>query len=146
MATDSSIFVRGATSAPVRPPVAGHLRSEVPLAVAACPRCGLRGGQHADAAECIDSLRDLVARLEFKVEQRAGKPAPLSQPSHRGGRRERKDQRTVMLDGERLCLTEAARRLGLAASALHWRIFRRTGDAAYQNVDVRAIGADVARR
>jgi hypothetical protein len=108
-----------------------------------CPRCGLRGARHADAEECIDALRDHIARLSFKIEQRADKP---SQPTRRGGRRERKDNRFVLLDGERLTLAEAGRRLGLTASSLHFRILRRTKDAEYREVDLRAIGADVPRR
>jgi len=52
----------------------------------------------------------------------------------------------VILDGERLCLTAAARRLGLTAAALHWRILRRTKNPEYSDADVRAVGADVPRR
>jgi hypothetical protein len=48
----------------------------------------------------------------------------------------------VILDGERICLTEVARRLHLAPSALHFRILRRTGDPAHYDVDVRAIGVE----
>ena len=33
-----------------------------------CPRCGLRCGRqpHGDYRACIDALRDLVARLQFR--------------------------------------------------------------------------------
>jgi hypothetical protein len=29
-----------------------------------CQRCGLRVGQHRDAAQCISALRELIAQLE----------------------------------------------------------------------------------
>ena len=103
-----------------------------------CSRCGMPGeGQHetpggrpCHGCQCVESLRATIAKLEFRLEKAVQKPVQPEQPDHRGGRRERKDQRMVVLDGERLCLTEAARRLGLSASTLHFRIFRRTGDTA----------------
>ena len=59
-----------------------------------------------------------------------------------GGRRQRKDNRFVLLDGERLCLKDAARRLSVSMVALHFRLVNRTGDANYGCVDVREVGAD----
>jgi hypothetical protein len=37
---------------------------------AMCARCGLTG-VHADARDCIDALRDLVAVLQFKTKAKA---------------------------------------------------------------------------
>jgi hypothetical protein len=101
-------------------------------------------------------LRARIAELEFRLERAAQKrqtpaaPAldgpPEQQPQEmerRGGRRNRPDARMVILDGEHLCLTEAARRLCISPSALHFRIVNRTGgDAGYSDVDLRTIGAD----
>jgi hypothetical protein len=50
----------------------------------------------------------------------------------------------VLLDGQRLCLSDAARALNLTPSTLHFRLVARTHDANYMDVDVRAVGADVA--
>jgi len=122
-------------------PMAGSIPQQATEPVS-CPRCGMRGDRHADAEECIDALRDHIARLSFKIEQRADKP---SQPTRRGGRRERKDNRFVLLDGDRLCLADAARRLGLSISSLHFRILRRTGTSDYGEVDLRAIRVEVKR-
>jgi len=60
-----------------------------------------------------------------------------------GDGRCRANSRVVILDGKRLCLTEAARALGISASALHFRITNRTGASDYGEVDIRAVGADV---
>lgn len=118
------------------------ISSEQTAAPAVCPRCGLRGGRHETASECIDQLRDWIARLQFRKEARATKSA---QTSSRGGRRDRHDARMVILDDERLCITEAARRLGISTSALHFRLVNRCGPD-YQEPDVRGVGADHARQ
>jgi hypothetical protein len=47
----------------------------------------------------------------------------------------------VILDARRLCLSDAARELGITASALHYRLIR-TGKKDYLDVDVRVVGAD----
>ena len=106
-----------------------------------CPRCHTLG-RHATLVDCIaalirvnDQLRDQVARLEFRVESRG-------QHAGHGGRRDRHDHRWVVLDGQRVCLSDAARELGLSASALHGRLVRRTGRRDYQDVDVRLLGVD----
>lgn len=105
-----------------------------------CRWCGLRVvGRHASPMECIDALRSRIADLEFGQEQRQ-KPNDRG-PSNRGGRRDRSDARMVVLDGRRVCLTEAARLIGISASALHFRILRRVRDPHYQDVDLRACGA-----
>ena len=110
-------------------------------APALCARCGLPG-PHSDALECIDALRDRLADLEFQIDgRRSG-----ADTARRGGRRERKDARMVILDGRRLCLTEAARELGISAVALHFRLVNRTGTADYREIDIRVVGADRPRR
>ena len=105
-----------------------------------CPRCGFRGDRHPTAGDCIDALREHIALLQFRLERRA-----QGAPSVHVGPRKRKDNRYVLLDGESLCLTEAARRLGLSTAALHFRLVARTGTREYAGIDVRAIGADVPR-
>ncbi|MGO9008591.1 MAG: hypothetical protein ACLQPN_00695 [Bryobacteraceae bacterium] len=118
-----------------------------------CSRCGLRvDGQHETPGDwacrgcpCVAALRSRIAELEFRLERTAQKRNGPTQPEQRGGRRERKDQRVVVLDGERVCLTDAARRLGISPSALHFRIVNRTGGTEYGLVDLRSIGADVVR-
>lgn len=40
-----------------------------------CPRCGLRA-RHVSWSECIDALRDMIAKLEIRIVQlRSEKPA-----------------------------------------------------------------------
>lgn len=100
-----------------------------------CSRCGIcKDGQHRTPQECIDLAWNRLAELEIRYEGVATTPA--------GGRRIRKDNRYVILDGRRLCLSDAARELGITASALHYRLVVRTGKKDYLNVDVRAVGAD----
>lgn len=98
-----------------------------------CVRCGT-AGPHARTADCIDALRDLTASVSIRAPQRTS-----TRRSNRGGRRDRRDNRFVVLNGERLNLTEAALRLGLSASALHWRIVSRVGDPDYRETDLDAI-------
>ena len=108
-----------------------------------CRRCGLRATEaHVDVDECIDGLRDHIARLQFRAERKIDQPGV---PSRRGGWRQRADNRFVLLDGERLVLAEAAHRLGLSTSALHWRLVGRCGKD-YREPDVRGVGADKVRR
>lgn len=117
-----------------------------------CSRCGVHGegehpapgGRRCSGCECVDALRAMIADLEFRLEKMMDKPAPKA--SNRGGRRNRRDARFVVLDGERLCLTDAARALGLSPSTLHLRIVARTHDPDYRDVDVRAVRADQAAR
>lgn len=126
--------------------VPGKRMSE-PGATLVCRRCGIpTADPHSDSNECIDALRGVIARLEFHAETRAERsaaPKPGAKP--RGGVRDRHDARMVVLDGERVTLTEGARRLGLSASALHFRILRRTCDPKYSEIDLRSVGADVPR-
>jgi hypothetical protein len=102
-------------------------------------------GRHASPLECIDALRDRIAEMELRRERRPSKSDATPQGTERrGGFRQRPDARMVILDGERLTLTEGARRLGLTGSTLHFRIVNRTGTTDYGEVDIRAIRADVA--
>ena len=118
-----------------------------------CRRCGVRGeGQHGTPGDrwcrgcpCIDAMRARIADLEFRLERVAAKPIRPEQPERRGGRRNRRDTRFVVLDGQRLCLADAARALGVTTSTLHFRLVNRVHDKNYQEVDVRAVGADVAK-
>jgi hypothetical protein len=104
------------------------------------------GGRPCQGCQCVESLRATIAKLEFRLEKALQKAVQSAQPSRRGGRRDRRDTRWVILDGDRVSLTEAARRLDLSTSALHWRVVRRTGDPAYHDVDVRAVHADQPAR
>jgi hypothetical protein len=53
----------------------------------------------------------------------------------------------VRLDGQHMLLEVAAARLGISASALYFRIRKRTRNNHYTvEVDIRAIGADVSQR
>ncbi len=110
-----------------------------------CPRCGMKGA-HRDAMQCIDALRDHIAALEWRRDEtpRRGTAqcaqAAAAQP--RGGRVARSDNRWVVLDGQRMILTDAARELGISNVALHFRLVNRTGGNDYDGVDVRAVGAD----
>ncbi len=105
-----------------------------------CPRCGMRG-THADHDECIDALRDHIAILSFRGETSPGDPGKECSP--RGGRVTRSDHGWVVLDGQRMILTDAARRLGISNVALHFRLVNRTGTKDYSGTDVRAVGADM---
>ncbi|MGE5647384.1 MAG: hypothetical protein ACM336_16500 [Acidobacteriota bacterium] len=119
-----------------------------------CARCGLPG-PHATPAECIDALRDRIADLEFRIDSRRSSK-PCASAARAGGRQAQIpvrpptstwfDRRMVMLDRERLSLTDAARRLGISPDALHFRLLNRTGTADYRDVDVRVVGADRAKR
>jgi hypothetical protein len=111
-----------------------------------CPRCGLRG-LHASADDCIDALRSKIAEMEFAKDaaREARGPRP-GRPSKRGGLRNRKDGRTVILDGDQVSLAEAARRLGMHAGTLYHQIARSTGNPKAQDVDLGSIGVDVAAR
>jgi hypothetical protein len=111
-----------------------------------CQRCGVRSGErHRGEMGCIEALREVIAGLQLRSMAQAPAENTLQKgkPSRRGGFRVRKDARMVMLGGERISLTEAARRLGITASTLHWRIVNRTRTSDYVDVDIRAIGADI---
>jgi hypothetical protein len=105
-----------------------------------CPRCGMQG-QHANPFACIDALRDRLAVLSF--EREGARNAAPGHKETRGGRHPRHDNKFLILDGQQLCLSEAARRLDLSPSALHFRMLARTGTREYSGTDVRAVRADV---
>jgi hypothetical protein len=135
--------------------MAGVVQKDAGVGALACRRCGLDGeGEHTAPGDrqcrgcgCIDRLRAMVADLEFRIERMARKAAkqPTQKVERRGGRRDRSDTRFVVLDGQRLCLADAARALGVTTSTLHFRLVNRVQDKNYQEVDVRAVGADVAK-
>ncbi len=109
-----------------------------------CPRCRLPG-RHAGPDECIEALRDRIACLQFHKEAVHEKVAADGVAAERrGGRRERRDNRFVLLGGERVTLTEAGRRLNISPGALVSRIRNRIGDADYSGIDLDVIGADRA--
>jgi len=128
-------------------------------------------GQHANALVCIGVLRDQLAVLSFKREpaRKRGDDAIASchraqqkvddafhraaitfshQPDQkRGLQKTLPYKRIVRLDGERMRMDVAATRLGLSPIALYCRIRQRTGNNhCTEEVDVRAIGADVSQR
>jgi len=70
---------------------------------------------------------------------------PVPAPGCRGGRRPRRDNKLLVLDGQEVCLAEAARRLQISAAALHCRLIARTGSRDYAGTDVRGVCADVKR-
>ena len=127
-------------------------------------------GQHANALVCIDVLRDQLAVLSFKREtaRERGDDAIASchraqgkvddafrraaiafsiQPEQKRLQKTLPYKRIVRLDGERMRLDMAATRLGLSPIALYCRIRQRIGNNQNtEEVDVRAIGADVSQR
>lgn len=90
--------------------------------------------------ECIDELRNQIAVLTLRGTK--GPQRVPGTPERRGGRRVRSDNRLVILDGQKMCVAEAARRLGITHSALNWRLVNRVGERNYGCVDVRQVGAD----
>lgn len=89
--------------------------------------------------DCINALRDQIAVLSFRRETKRGVSANAWRP---GGRFPRSDNRWVVLDGQRMILTDAARKLGISNVALHFRLVNRTGGKDYDGVDIRAVRAD----
>jgi hypothetical protein len=117
-----------------------------------CPRCGVESkGPHQNWAACVDALRSVIGDMQIKIdgleEKLARSKSNASEPAN-PARREPKDARfhqIVVLDGEVLRLDVAAVRLGLTPMALYFRIRKRIGKFTDQ-VDIRAIGADVSQR
>ena len=128
-------------------------------------------GLHANALVCIDVLRDQLAALSFKRETARERGDDAIASCHRAQRKvddafrraviassHQPDQkrslqktlpykRIVRLDGERMRLDVAATRLRISPIALYCRIRQRTGNNQNtEEVDVRAIGADVSQR
>lgn len=107
-----------------------------------CSRCQMRG-RHASELECIDALRDELGRLEL-AEERLCEKLAIRPP--RAKRQPPRSARWVILDGERLTLTSAAHRLGIDPSTLHRRLRDCTQEPSARDIDIRAVGADVAKR
>jgi hypothetical protein len=118
-----------------------------------CESCGVREkGSHHTKEDCINALRDVIAEMEDRldalraiIERFRLLEVPELPPGSRGGWRDRPDNRMVILDGDRISLTDAARRLGMSVWALHQRIVRRTRDPHYGEIDLRATEVDVRR-
>jgi hypothetical protein len=104
-----------------------------------CTMCGVRqSGQHRTPLECIIALREVIAGYEFRTDQ-------LLEKNLDRGRMKRSNNRFVILNGERMCLSDAARELRMTVKALRHRIHRRIG-AVVETVDLRAIDIDADKR
>ena len=98
-----------------------------------CTVCGVRQcGQHLNLYECITALREVIAMLQLRIEQ-------LLETNLEHGTVNRSNNRFVLLNGERMCLSDAARKLNLSLDALRWRIKTRLGEIT-DTVDLREIG------
>jgi len=94
------------------------------------------GTPHSNAGDCIATLRDRIADLEFRVEQLV---------NHRPTTRRVKPPKynmIVVLDGERVPLAEAAGRLGITPKVLYERIYTRLSRNRTRR-GVRVAGADL---
>jgi len=102
-----------------------------------CERCGLRQkGLHRDWLECIVNYRDMFARQQLLIEQ-------LMEKIRRAT--ERSTSRFLVLYGERMCLSDAARALDMTPKALRHRITRRLGknwEEVAGEIDLAAIGIE----
>ena len=86
-----------------------------------CTSCGVRQcGEHNSPADCIRALREVIAILEFRIEG-------MVEDGAQHGRVTRKNNRFVTVDQKRMCLSDAARYLGISLSTLRKRIARRIG-------------------
>ena len=114
-----------------------------------CTICGIRqSGQHPDISHCIRALREYVAVLELLIERlheelervRIHPPCSKAPPEDDGQRGIESEHSTcfVILDGRRMRLADAARKLCLSAKALRNRVERRLG-AVVDTVDLREI-------
>ncbi len=80
------------------------------------------------------ALREVIAILEFRILHNLDR-----------GRMKRSTNCFVTLDGERMCLSDAARQLRLSEDALRWRIKSRLG-AIVDTVDLRDLDLFTDRR
>jgi hypothetical protein len=80
------------------------------------------------------ALREVIADLELKLERKAEK-------NNARILMERSNHRFVLLDGERICLSDAARKLNLSLSTIRKRIETRMG-AIVDTIDLREIDID----
>ena len=114
-----------------------------------CTICGIRqNGQHPNISHCILALREYVAVLELLIErlhedlERVRVHSPRSEASTEDdGQRDIEPEPSacfVILDGRRMRLAAAARKLCLSAKALRNRVERRLG-AVVDTVDLREI-------
>jgi len=113
-----------------------------------CTICGIRqNGQHPDISHCILALREYVAVLELLIERLheelelvGGHSHCSKAPADDGQRGVESAHSTcaVILDGRRMRLADAARKLCLSAKALRNRVERRLG-AVVDTVDLRDV-------
>ena len=100
-----------------------------------CERCGVRqNGRHRHWLECVIAFREVCFNLERQIER-------LRKKETHCGSVERSDNHFVVLHGERMCLADAARALGMTFDALRGRIKRRLGRIG-DEVDLDALAID----
>ena len=121
--------------------LAGWARRQIPTTEYAeidwrvCQRCGIRqNGPHRTWFECIIAYRELCSIFEKRIER-------LKQKNTDRGGMKRSDNRFVVVNGERMCLSDAARELGMSVDALRRRIKRRIGEIG-DAIDLRLIEID----
>jgi len=111
-----------------------------------CWRCGLRQkGRHRNWIECVMAYRELVAVKQMRIEQLKETIRQLEERNAVGSGSERSTNRIVVLNGERMCLSDAAREKGISVKALRHRIERRLGrgwEEIIDEIDLAAIGID----
>jgi hypothetical protein len=100
-----------------------------------CERCGVRqSGRHLYWMDCVIAFREVCFNLERQIER-------LHKKKTRSGSMERSDNHFVVLHGERMCLADAARELGLTFDALRARVKRRARQMG-DELDLDALGID----
>jgi hypothetical protein len=100
-----------------------------------CEKCGVRqNGRHQHWLECVIAFREVCFDLEKEIERLRKKR------THRCIV-ERSDNHFVVLHGEKMCLADAARALGMTFDALRARIKRRVGCVG-DEVDLDALAID----
>jgi len=91
------------------------------------------------------AYRELVAVKQMRIEQLKETIRQLEERNAVGSGSERSTNRIVVLNGERMCLSDAAREKGISVKALRHRIERRLGrgwEEIIDEIDLAAIGID----
>lgn len=111
-----------------------------------CWRCGLRQkGRHRNWIECVIAYRELVTVKQMRIEQLEERIRQLKVGDAVRSGSGRSTNRRVILDGERMCLSDAAREKGISVKALRHRIERRLGqgwEEIVEEIDLASIGID----